>query len=1165
MASLNDIGDQLKNFFSGEVKNVSNGIQGFLQKYPTPASYISPQIGQTLSNAIRGPVSPIQTNPIQNPVQGLRDIGSQVTQDIFNQIPNIGTSMLRVSPPGQLYEYAKPLITKQNIQSYQPQLQKQQQGDLYNSLQGIGLLTSPVQAAIGGGIGSGMGVINNKLNGKPLSQDFAQNFSTSMMQAAPFAPVSAINPIGKGILDGKYVGSPSQYTIPVRAATKGIQQGIEGAFLGAIEPGVTKDRLSKIKDYALFGAITGVLNQAGGDLTNVSIDRLSQAFGKSKDEIVAYLKHANLPVATTRVDPRTGKREVKPAWQLFQSTINTPSDQTLAQLNIDNPQVGNKINQNEIAPSTEKTTRQKLSGLYDQALVKSRNILNSMGDAGKQLASKIDNYYNNSERMVGGASADYQQVVKNLSPQSLENVLRSLDGQQIQLNPAETQAAAQLRSVLNQFASGAQQANLLIRRPDGSTVPFQPLGNYLPHSIDINKLAENKDLAIKSLVDSGQLPNIDVATNIVNDLIKGTPLSEAYRRFMPNIPHLMGNLEYSRILDFPSEVLRYDKKLLPDYFVGSARRIHQAINFGPNNEAIQPLLDKLHTAGYDAQTADQIVKQNLGMIEGNKALQQGLGALKGLQATTKLGLSAISNAGQTVNTATKYGITKTIQGMADALTPKGKDFALRTGAIVEDFLREIERDSTGSTPILEKITAPGFKMVERFNRTVAANVGKRVAESMGITDPAEIQKFAQEAVNTTQFKTRPIDLPPLWQDPVAKVLLQFKNFSYQHTDFILHEVLAPAAKGNIGPLARYLALGLAVGEGIGDVKATVRRRDRPTNLVERGLDNLSAVGGAGFIQDAFQAAQRGPEAMVSWIAGPTIGDVGKFAGGVGLALSGKPKTLARAALGAIPVVGQPISNTLMPPQGAYKSRTPDLIQEAIGLTPKVGAAEQAPSATSFLDKQKIQDQISSLNKDKKNILGQGQGIELPFIGRVGGITNQTKEQKVSDLERQKALLQAKKNNPNGDFATYLDSKGNWKVIDKSFQPEPPTLTGNTEIDKKSISDFNGQITQKANDIYDLYKAGQIDQNEANTQLSQLKDLKNQFLAPKKGKKIKIISPKKITFKSAKISLPRKTTIRTIKIKSAPKVRLSKVNISKSNSAPVRTKKLFGLTSGRKLV
>lgn len=115
-----------------------------------------------------------------------------------------------------------------------------------------------------------------------------------------------------------------------------------------------------------------------------------------------------------------------------------------------------------------------------------------------------------------------------------------------------------------------------------------------------------------------------------------------------------------------------------------------------------------------------------------------------------------------------------------------------------------------------------------------------------------------------------------------------------------------------------------------------------------------------------------------------------------------------------------------------------------------------------------------------------------------------------------------------------------RKIDLAFQPTPPTLTGNANLDKEALQRFNSAINKKANDIYDLYKLGKISEDEAEKQLeylSQLKDYYKSIRSSGGGRKIRTVRIKQARIKSAqpikiarKISLPSSSTRRKIRIR-----------------------------------
>lgn len=137
----------------------------------------------------------------------------------------------------------------------------------------------------------------------------------------------------------------------------------------------------------------------------------------------------------------------------------------------------------------------------------------------------------------------------------------------------------------------------------------------------------------------------------------------------------------------------------------------------------------------------------------------------------------------------------------------------------------------------------------------------------------------------------------------------------------------------------------------------------------------------------------------------------------------------------------------------------------------------------------------------------------------------------------------------------LQDNGDVRTIDPSFQPTKPVATGLSELDKKATSKFNGEITSKANDIYDLYKAGKMTQEEANNQLSALKVLKGSG-----SKKMKKLTFKKTPVKKFKYSMPKPVKMATLKIKAPPAPKLGKSRTIKlAKSKKIKIKKLKGLT------
>ena len=181
----------------------------------------------------------------------------------------------------------------------------------------------------------------------------------------------------------------------------------------------------------------------------------------------------------------------------------------------------------------------------------------------------------------------------------------------------------------------------------------------------------------------------------------------------------------------------------------------------------------------------------------------------------------------------------------------------------------------------------------------------------------------------------------------------------------------------------------------------------------------------------------------------------------------------------------------------------------------------------------------------------------PLMERITGKASaaektQTDEQiHQKDLQARNKLRYSKDNALQANGKVYLkketESGVSVDTIDPSFKPTDPKFTGLDELDKKAKEKYYGEITQKANDIYALYKAsesglikpgqaGYTTQEDANNQLSALKTLKSKYAAPKKAKKLKVT---KVATPKLKTVTPVSSSITNFKIKAPPSPKAAK--------------------------
>lgn len=202
---------------------------------------------------------------------------------------------------------------------------------------------------------------------------------------------------------------------------------------------------------------------------------------------------------------------------------------------------------------------------------------------------------------------------------------------------------------------------------------------------------------------------------------------------------------------------------------------------------------------------------------------------------------------------------------------------------------------------------------------------------------------------------------------------------------------------------------------------------------------------------------------------------------------------------------------------------------------------------------------------KSGIPGMTQGLEpyktpdgevekrniTNFVAPYGmGIQNNQYEQRLQDrrseLQNNALIAEAKKKIESGGKAVDVGAIKVIKVGDKIREidmgridniPQYPTLTGDTLLDKELIKDYKSTLTSIRNDITDLYKSGQINQQEA---AKYLQDTYSTMPSSGSSKKIK-----------AKLANSRKIKIGKLK-RASISLKISKPKIKKTNGFRIIT-------------
>jgi hypothetical protein len=515
--------------------------------------------------------------------------------------------------------------------------------------------------------------------------------------------------------------------------------------------------------------------------------------------------------------------------------------------------------------------------LKDKAFRSTRSVIERQGESGKQLAELLQKSRDTQELHQAEILKSIP-TVRSLKGKDFENFVHATQGLEEAASPKVAKAVTEW-----------QKTHPAIRErgvnPSGANLDIGDLGpNYYPHFVDYDKIYKNKNLynkALQHLVDTKQAGSIDEAIKLLG---YGRDVSRN-RSF--------GSLEASRIVDLPF----YDKtpNSLTSYIQGSTKRIAQAENFGKADEHALKLIHGIAKEGYDAEAAKNAFDIASGAKQyGETGAKLSQGARKYI-TTTRLGLGAITNTSQSVNTGIVTGHLRTMGAMLKQFSPKTRSFVEDTGTVADAVINDI-REQTGFTgKVLSKITAPGFGKVEKFNRSVAATAGRDYANKLArkgdiktlkklgvegnigknLTEAQQIQA-ARKIVEKTQFKVDPQDLPGWVDSPGGKLVAQFRTFSYNQGKFFSNEILKPAAKGNLLPLSRLLAA-LPVGYGLYKTKRAISGRPEEDNKVRKGADVFGNIGGAGLALDVYRSLvplngkYLSPDRRVSMAAGTFLG------------------------------------------------------------------------------------------------------------------------------------------------------------------------------------------------------------------------------------------------------------------------------------------------------
>lgn len=816
--------------------------------------------------------------------------------------------------------------------------------------------------------------------------------------------VGSVVPVGKGIQLAQK-GAP--------AIKRGMKSGLKvGAGFGAAQGVATANKENmNLKDSLKTVASNTAVGAAGGLVIGGAIPAAGAAIRRIT------------PQPTKKITSTPQQHPALPTDQPSLTKVNrndlqgtTSPTQNTKPLQLAPRTTDSKLGQSNLSSQLlPELSTKKVSNL-DKIFRSTRSIIERSGEKGKVLAGELQKARDTKELFLADLEKTMPTVFEIAYPKVRKHGLKDQWTNKTYENFVDaTQGIAPPKNArIAQAVKEWQAVHPSIRdRAVAAGLDVGDLGaNYYPHLIDYDRVFKDKNTyneAINHLVNSGQAENPEAAIKLLG-----------YARDVSR-NRQFGSLESARLVDLPF----YDKtpESLRSYLSGSTERIANAEHFGARDEKALKLIKEAGLEGFDVESMKNAYDVAVGAKKYNQTTSNASRNIRRYVTTTRLGLGALTNVSQSVNTGVVTGHLRTMNSMIKQLSPKTREFVADTGVIADAVLNDIRTQggfenftSKAAGKTINKITAPGFATVEKFNRSVAATAGRDYAlrlaqkgdektlrklgvtgqiKNKALTEQQQIQA-ARKIVEKTQFKVDPQDLPGWADSPGGKLVAQFRTFSYNQGKFFSNEVLKPAARGNLLPLARVLAA-LPVGYGLYETRRTIDGRPQEEDQVKRGLEAFSKIGGAGLALDVYRSlnpinskyipSDKRVSMAVGTLGGPAAGIGTQGIGAVsellqrkntpedeskleGKLVVGKGEEytdvtpIARFGISQIPIAGTPIRNRLLPyskensgssgassPQ-ATTSTSKEMIQSAFSTSPerqefiKLKDAEQRELAAS---------------------------------------------------------------------------------------------------------------------------------------------------------------------------------------------------------------------------
>lgn len=435
-------------------------------------------------------------------------------------------------------------------------------------------------------------------------------------------------------------------------------------------------------------------------------------------------------------------------------------------------------------------------GLVERATLPTlRNITKASPTIGKAVKS-YDEYHT---EIASENIADIRDATKGVNKGGEQKIIRWLDGEKINLNAHEKKVAVSLRKTLDTIANLAEENQVLVGYRQG----------YFPRKYEDRFEWDISPKAFGS---------------------KNMPL---------------GSLEKSR--QGNRQNFRRDFKVLEEYVNEATRRISESKYLGKD---LSKVTGKQFSG--DRPTVE-FIEKGIARITGRERSSTPARFADKLRRVTALGdlaFASIYQPAQFAHTASAVGLRRAIRAVGSSLkdAPAAASEATRSGALWPNISHEVSK-AVGDKGYMHGI--PTMDKVMRVHASVAGRIlaedalkgnsyARRQIQDLGLSlkDPKLLSKASRLIADKTQFRTGTLDMPLWTHSPLGKLASQYTSFAYAHARFMTDAFKHPVR--NFGQIIRFAAMGLLLGEGVGDLREAIRSifpgKDEEDELLRRMME-----------------------------------------------------------------------------------------------------------------------------------------------------------------------------------------------------------------------------------------------------------------------------------------------------------------------------------------